>query len=717
MIRTTAALLATALLSMASSVAAGTLTGRVSTSSGKALEQARVEAVEQGAQAFTDRRGAFTLEGVEAPLLLLITHPRFEDGVVSLETLPVRPLDIRLQPKQEIFEEIVVSASLGGDSFSPVSMDSTVIVPTEEAPAPSTLTEALIEVPGVSENGQGGRFQVFSVRGVSKNRVLPLISGMRVVTERRAGAAVSFLDPMLMGEVDVVRGPVSTWYGSGALGGVVQIFPRTFTGVSAAVGYASQGNENYQMGAWGGQGWSLGLVRRSAGRGEDGAGNELFDAYDQVSATLGKTWVAGGKTFEILALGAFGRDIEKPNTQVPERTTVYPEENHLFLKFAITSENGWRLAAYVHPNDLSTDALRVGRSLNQVDNSAFDYGFNWQKESSLARRIEARYGLEYFGRRDVTATEVDTDLRAGGPPTVLETLDGAEEDELAAYGALHFRLGAATLETGGRFTWQRQENVGFAEANDTAWTGFVGLSVPVAKNLELAANVGTGLRFPSLSERFFSGTTGRGGVIGNPDLNPERSLSTDLGFSYYGKTVFVSSYIFRNEIDDYIERIDIEPGLRTFVNLTSGTIEGFEIEGFYQPNPEWRISLGGAVMDGEAADGSNLADVPPAQIRLGLRFTQGPWKVDARYLHRFEKDDPGSGELAIPEANLISASLSYRLAPGWSLSLSGKNLLDEEYFPSADDVASLAPGRSIGLGLSWEGNKGEGNNGEGTPDG
>lgn len=697
------------LLSIALSVLLGSplhaalIRGKVTTSAGQPLEQARVEAVEQGVQTFTDPRGVFALEGVEAPLLLLVTHPRFENGVVELEVLPGEPIELRLQPKQQIFEEIVVSASRGGDSFSPVSMDSTVIVPTEEAAAPSTLTDALIEVPGVSENGQGGLFQVFSVRGVSRNRVMPLISGMRVITERRAGAAVSFLDPQLMGEVDVVRGPVSTWYGSGALGGVVQVFPRSYEGLSAAAGYASQGDENYQVGSWGDDSWSVGLARRSAGRGETPDGSELFNAYDQYSGTLSRTWVSGDKSYEVLAVGSAGRDIEKPNTDVPDRLTVYPEENHLFLKLGISSEKRWRLAAYIHPNDLLTDALRVGRSRNEVDNSAFDYGFNWQRESPLTPRIEARYGFEYFGRRDVTAIEKDTDLQGNEAPTVLRTLDGAEEDELATYGALHFRLGAVTVESGGRFTWQRQQNGDLPEADDSAATGFVGLSMPVTKNLELAANFGTGLRFPSLSERFFSGTTGRGGVIGNPDLEPERSLSADVGFSFYGKKLFVSSYLFRNEIDDYIERVDVGPDLRSFVNLTSGTLEGWELEGFYQATPQWRLSLGGAVLDGEADDGTSLADVPPVQVRLGARFKQGDWKADARYIYRWEKDDPGSGENAIPEANLVSASVAYDLNEQWSLSLAGKNLLDEEYFPSADDKASFAPGRSVGLGLVWRG--------------
>ena len=51
----------------------------------------------------------------------------------------------------------------------------------------------------------------------------------------------------------------------------------------------------------------------------------------------------------------------------------------------------------------------------------------------------------------------------------------------------------------------------------------------------------------------------------------------------------------------------------------------------------------------------------------------------------------------------MSASLSYRLSSGLALTLRGRNLLDEEYFNSADSRSPVAAGRSIGLSLSWSG--------------
>jgi iron complex outermembrane receptor protein len=209
------------------------------------------------------------------------------------------------------------------------------------------------------------------------------------------------------------------------------------------------------------------------------------------------------------------------------------------------------------------------------------------------------------------------------------------------------------------------------------------------------------LRFPSLSERFFAGTTGRGEVVGNPDLEPERSLNVDVGVRRYGGRTFVAVYLFRNEIDDYVERISLPDGRRTFVNLTSGTIEGVEVEAFWEARPGLRLAVTGHRMAGESAAGEALADVPANRAELSGAWTWGAWAVDGAWQRRVEKDDPGPGEQAIPAADLVSLAASYRIAPGWRLTVAGKNLLDETYFNAADDALPPMPGRSLELGIRW----------------
>ena len=674
--------------------------GVVRSLSGPAVEHARVTAAAEDRHVFTDSHGGFVVE-CAIPCVLLVEHPRFSEKLVDITQSNQGELNIELEAKQEFYEEVMVTASRGaGDAYAPVSIASTVLHADQKVGAPSTLLEVVEGSPGVAENGQGGLFQVFSIRGVSRQRVMSLISGMQVVGERRAGVSTSFVDPLLMDGVEVLRGPASTYYGSGALGGIVQVFPREFDGWRVATGYSSFADETYQTLGWGDGEWSFGFAHRTRDDDTAADGTPVNERFTQYSATLARRWRGDGRTYEILAVPTLGRDIGKSSSDFPDsRITNYPQETHLLFKAGVTSDEGWRAYGYVHPNNLRTEVLRIGNSLNVVRNEAFDIGGNYQRELDLARNVSGRFGVDYFGRRGVRATERDESL-TGGAIFDSQTLDG-EQDEAAAYGALAWNWGSATFQAGSRFTYHQQDNADATRRDDTALTGFLGLVQPIGGGVELTANVGTGLRFASLSERFFSGSTGRGTVIGNPDLDPEESINADLGLRWYGNRVFLAGQVFRTEIDDYIERIDVTDDLRTFVNLTSGTLEGFEIEGFFRVDDRWRINWSGHLLDGESDDGRPLADVPSDRLQIGASYSGDRWAGRFTYQYRASKDDPGSGENAIPEAELVSVSLEYELRDGLKLSLSGRNLLDEVYFNSADDRAPVAAGRAFGVGLLW----------------
>ena len=697
--------------------------GRVVGGGGLAVEHARVTA--DGHEVFTDSRGHFAVHGCALPCVLAISHPRFYDLEVEVTGSEADDLEIALAAKQEIYEHVDVTASRGGAAFTPESVTSVVIKTEDKAAAPTTLVELVEGVAGVAENGQGGIFQVFSIRGVSRHRVLTLISGIPIIGERRAGVSASFVDPTLMGSVDVLRGPASTYYGSGALGGVVQVFPRTFDGLHVDAGWDSFGDTRHLRIGWGRAGsapssgarddddgaWSLGLAFREAENGEAVDGSELNSKFTQISGSITRAWSTDRHDYELQALPSYGHDIGKSNSRFPDPTTDYPRESHLLLRFSVAGGRAggapWRASVFAHPNDLITTDLSAGESFAEIENRAFDFGATWQRDWSRAgdgrpSSLAGRYGVDYVGRRGVNAGERRESL-IDGSIIRLETLDSAAQDEVAVFGNARFSPGAATFQAGSRITWQRQQNGGQGSRDDSAVTAFLGYVRPLGKGFELAANAGTGLRFPNLSERFFSGTTGRGGVIGNPDLEPESSLTFDLGLRWFGARTFLSTQVFHQRIDDYVERIEVEEDLLTFVNLTSGTIVGFEIEGFHKISEPWLVSWSGHLLDGEDDAGGPLADVPANRLQLGLTYEREAWRGRLQIQHRASKNDPGSGENPIPGAQLVSASLSYRLGSGLAVTLQGRNLLDEEYFNSADRRSPLAPGRSVGLSLSWTG--------------
>ena len=152
-----------------------------------------------------------------------------------------------------------------------------------------------------------------------------------------------------------------------------------------------------------------------------------------------------------------------------------------------------------------------------------------------------------------------------------------------------------------------------------------------------------------------------------------------------------------------MERVEVKDQL-TFVNLSSGRLRGVELQGLFRPTERWTVSFGGHVIEGRDDESAPLADVPADEIYLGFEHRRGAWSYDARLTSRARKSDAApSVEQPIPSAELLRVSVGRRLTGTWSLSISGSNLLDEQYLRSADRKASAAPGRSFGLQIVRDG--------------
>jgi outer membrane receptor protein involved in Fe transport len=628
--------------------------------------------------------------------------------LLLLATLPVQawqeaePESEDKKKKSEWSERVVVTAEVEGAASAPRGASTTVLEPTRSADPPQALTDLVSMAPAVSENGQGGLFQNVSIRGVSRQRVRHMISGVRITDERRAGPASSFVDPLLLGSVEVLRGPATTFHGSGALGGTIQALPRKFEDWTVQTGWSSEGDGRFLMAGGGGEHWSLGFARREQDNSEAADGTVLNDHFEQTSAVLRFDWGSRDKRdYTLLFVPSRGEDIGKANTDFPTRVTTYPEERHDVLEFTVRDKNGWGLRTYVHDRDLETlvtEPLQFG----EVVSDSTDYGVTWDRTSLAGEKTAIQWGFDVFGRTGVDSTETLTVTGPLNPSvTVSQPLDAGREEEWGGFAVLRWKGGGADWEGGVRLSGQNQGNTGDPSLERSAVNGFVGVIKPIGNKWEIRGAASSGERFPSLGELFFSGISGRGEVFGNPTLASERALNTEIGFAFKGSRLILRSAVFRNDIDDYIERIEFAPDMLTFVNLTSGKIDGVELSGVLRTGANWLISFGGHLLEGRASDGSPLADVPPHEIWSEARWRRGKFQGNVRLAHRATKDDPGSGENSIPSVELLSLSARYQATPKWAFYAGVRNAFDELYYRSADDKAPPATGRAFSAGLIW----------------
>ncbi|MGS0725664.1 TonB-dependent receptor plug domain-containing protein, partial [Shewanella sp. 0m-11] len=120
------------------------------------------------------------------------------------------------------FDEVLVTATRVSEKASESSRS--VAVVTEEQlqeSQPASVAQALQNEANVNvTNGPRSSSQGVEIRGLGGQRVLQTIDGARQ-NANSGHRGTYFMDPELLSSIEVVRGPASSLWGSGAIGGVV----------------------------------------------------------------------------------------------------------------------------------------------------------------------------------------------------------------------------------------------------------------------------------------------------------------------------------------------------------------------------------------------------------------------------------------------------------------------------------------------------------------
>jgi len=210
------------------------------------------------------------------------------------------------------------------DALAPVSV---VTLDQIQGLQPNRLSNIFYNVPGVSFQERGDDpSTVINIRGLQDfGRVAVVVDGARQNYQRTGHNANGsfFLDPELVGGVDIVRGPTANIYGSGAIGGVVSfrtkdiddvVRPGERWGVDMTGSYGT--NKDRGLGSiFGGVRADPtvdvfgGAVYRTQGNYKDGAGTEIGNTGNEIAAGLMKVTVRPAEGHEI-KFGAVFQDYQ-----------------------------------------------------------------------------------------------------------------------------------------------------------------------------------------------------------------------------------------------------------------------------------------------------------------------------------------------------------------------------------------------------------------------
>ncbi len=563
-----------------------------------------------------------------------------------------------------------------------------------------SITDIITELPGLNITGQGGLFQVYSIQGLSGARVQTQISGIPLYTERRAGTAASFISPFLLGSIEVLKGANSTFYGSGAIGGIVQISPRHFEQLALSTSFASADNERQYNIGWGNEDFSFALSHQNAKNSKTVKGNELNNHYQQTSASFETQWqLTSDINAKLLFLPSYGEDIGKANKDdfINKKHTIYPKESHFISQLALLG-NDWQANIALHQQQLDTSVERFNERVNTINSQATDYSANFSQHWEM-NEFFGLWGIDQQFRDNVKSDEKEKDLNDKTMKSGVNLF--AQQYDGALFSHVSKTVDKITFNAGARINFIKQKNKqrGFEnDLSDHAWTGFSNIDINIAPDMKLNAAIGRGFRFATLSERFYSGTTGRGHTIGNANLLPETATNYSLSLSYQQ----ISFSLFSNKIKDFIERVNLDEDTRSYKNVYHATINGAEFEFYQQLNNKLNFRINGDYTQGKTQNGDHLAGMSANKVQFIANYNEDNWSASLKVKHRFEKNGVAKGEQSLDTASVVSAHWLYELTDCCQLRFSADNLFNESYQMTTDKKSSLSSERQLTIQLSWQ---------------
>ena len=248
-----------------------------------------------------------------------------------------------------------------------------------EARQATSVLELLATLPGltVTQSGSAGKAASLFSRGTNSNQTLVLWDGVRLNDPFLGGFDWAFASPEGLERVESVRGPFSALYGSGAVGGVVQLVTQRRPGLSARVEGGSRAYTRASAAGGDDVGPLFVSGHGNLRRGEGVVDNDFFageEAALRLDRSQGSSWRLGlAARWQRAELGLPFDYLGQPTPRQRQRS----ETLQLALPF------GWQGAGV----DLEGSVARVGQDLavDDTDNPA---------QLAQDRLVAAREGLE-----------------------------------------------------------------------------------------------------------------------------------------------------------------------------------------------------------------------------------------------------------------------------------------------------------------------------------
>ena len=464
----------------------------------------------------------------------------------------------------------------------------------QDKPAVS-IGELMANDPGIdwrTQGDSGGAAQTIHIRGMSSNATQVFINGVNVNSPSLGIAEVGRLPVNNIENIEIVKGSGSLLYGTGAMGGTINIFTKrpTHDSVDLRVDGGAGTQDTYHLGFENGLFFTNDLGYYFTANYDETDGFRSNSDLEHKDVSLNFVLDKGEK-FDLSLYGQYiDREFGRPGVKPPEGTAtyfvdgvaVYNNESASLLDRGGDEDGLLVLTANSRPSDMLNITVKGNISSTESYNfSRYTFGgpINgyeawttntvWEIEGDVdivfSDKGDLLLGAEYINydwenktvNLDGTGDTIEADLHSTG-----------------IYGELHYQLFSPLRVLAGL---RYEDNSGFG--NETL-PRFGLVSTP-KQNTVLKFSSGKHFRAPTPNDLFFPEDIW---ARGNPDLLPETGWHTDLTWeqSLKDDRIFFSASYFHWTIDDKIQWEPDSQGVYSPENLRSFTGNGIEVGAKFQ---------------------------------------------------------------------------------------------------------------------------------------
>jgi iron complex outermembrane receptor protein len=606
--------------------------------------------------------------------------------------------------------------------------------------AQTSLGDTLASEPGVSSSSFGPAAGRPVIRGLGGDRIRILENG--VGTQDVSNSSPDHVVPIessLVDKIEVIRGPASLLYGTSAVGGIVNVFDNRIPEKlpdSPIKGSVELRGETVNSGRSGLMNVTApvgpfavhvdGFQRRTDdiripgfARTEsiqesveidypEPRGRVPFSDSEADSLTLGSSYIFD-RGFIGAAVSELNSDYGVPNGE--ENISIDARRRRVDVRGAVRDTGSFieSISTRMGITDYEHTEYEGDEVGTRFDQNAFEGRID-MKHSAVGA-VTGSWGLQ-LQTNDFQAEGEE----AYQPPTDTRTYSLFALEEAAVTDAL-------TLQLGGRVDWSDLDSSGFdAGALDnssrffTTFSQSAGAVWDLANPYSLALSIAHSERAPNGQELFTNGPHVATGSfeVGDPNLDTERSLGTDLTLRKTSGSIRGSIGGFYNHFWDYIALNPtggVEDDLPVYrYEAVAADFVGFESQlAFFavdKPGKEISFDIQPDYVRAKDRDNdNNLPRIPPFRLKTGINyFNEDLFRARFEVQQVFAQRETAAFETSTDGYTMVNAYLSKEIAMGdhvLEVFLRGSNLLNEKarnHVSFIKDVAPL-PGASALLGV------------------